>query len=161
MKFINIFIRLSIFYTTITFGQKIIYTKKYSSGNPKIISYYLTEGIDEVIEHQYFGSGSIKKEGIYQFEKKQGNWKTYYSNGNLRKKESFDNGKLDGRMIEWYQNGNKKIEGQFRKGKKEGVFLFWDEDGSLHLKKSFVNGLKCSLIEYDKGSIVKSENYCG
>ena len=97
----------------------------------------------------------------YQFEKKQGNWKTYYSNGNLRKKESFDNGKLDGRMIEWYQNGNKKIEGQFRKGKREGVFLFWEEDGSLHLKKSFVNGLKCLLIEYDKGSIVKSENYCG
>ena len=152
MKFINIFIRLSIFYITITFGQKIIYTKKYSSGNPKIISYYLTEGIDEVIEHEYFGSGSIKKEGIYQFGKKQGNWKTYYSNGSLRKKESFYNGKL---------NGNKKIEGQFRKGKREGVFLFWEEDGSLHLKKSFVNGLKCLLIEYDKGSIVKSENYCG
>ena len=69
MKFINIFIRISIFYTTITFGQKIIYTKKYSSGNPKIISYHLTEGIDEVVEHQYFGSGSIKKEGIYQFGK--------------------------------------------------------------------------------------------
>ena len=49
--------------------KKLFIPKKYSSGNPKIISYYLTEGIDEVIEHEYFGSGSIKKEGIYQFGK--------------------------------------------------------------------------------------------
>ena len=142
MKFINIFIRLSIFYTTITFGQKIIYTKKYSSGNPKIISYYLTEGIDEVIEHEYFGSGSIKKEGIYQFGKKQGNWKTYYSNGSLRKKESFYNGKLNGRMIEWYQNGNKKIEGQFRKGKRGRCFFILGRRWLFTFKKVF-----CKWIE--------------
>ena len=68
MKFINIFIRLSIFILQ-SLLDKNYYTKKYYSGNPKIISYYLTEGIDEVIEHQYFGSGEKERGHLSIWEK--------------------------------------------------------------------------------------------
>ena len=142
-------------------GQNIIYTKTYPSGKPKMISYVVNKGVDKVRQEEYFGNGTLKKEGYYQFGNKQGKWNSYYSNGNLKKKENFINDKLDGEMIVWYQNGEKKEKGMFRNGKREGIFLSWKEDGSLHSKKSYVNGLKCFFIKYSyRGSAVKVDNYC-
>ena len=142
-------------------GQSIIYNKTYPSGTPKIISYIVKKGVDEVRTEEYFGNGTLKKEGYYQFGNKQGKWKSYYLNGNLKKKENFNKNKLDGEMIKWHQNGKKKEKGIFHNGKREGIFFSWKEDGSLYLKQSFVNGLICYFVEYsDSGSIVNLDNYC-
>ena len=160
MKKLYSYILLTIL-ISITTGQNIIYTKTYPSGKPKMISYVVNKGVDKVRQEEYFGNGTLKKEGYYQFGNKQGKWNSYYSNGNLKKKENFINDKLDGEMIVWYQNGEKKEKGIFRNGKREGIFLSWKEDGSLHSKKSYVNGLKCFFIKYsDCGSAVKVDNYC-
>jgi len=146
---------------SILMGQNIIYTKTYPSGKPKFISYIVNKGVDKVRKEEYFGNGTLKKEGYYQYGNKQGKWKAYYSNGNLKKKENFNNDKLDGEMITWHRNGKKKEKGIFRNGKREGIFLSWKEDGSLYSKQSYVNGLKCYFIEYsDNGSLVKVDNYC-
>jgi len=142
-------------------GQNIIYNKTYPSGKPKIISYKVNKGVDKVRTEEYFGNGTLKKEGYYQFGNKQGKWKSYYFNGKLKKKENFNKDKLDGTMIKWYQNGKKKEEGIFRNGKREGIFFSWKEDGSLYSKQSFVNGLICYVIKYsDSGSITTVDNYC-
>ena len=142
-------------------GQNIIYTKTYPSGKPKIISYFVNKGVDKVRTEEYFGNGTLKKEGYYQFGNKQGEWKSYYLNGHLKKKENFNKDKLDGEMIKWHQNGKKKEKGIFRNGKREGIFFSWKEDGSLYSKRSFVNGLMCYVIKYsDSGSITTVDNYC-
>ena len=146
---------------SILIGQNIIYTKTYLSGKPKIISYIEKKGVDKVRTEEYFGNGTLKKEGYYQFGNKQGKWKSYYLNGNLKKKENFNKNKLDGEMIKWHQNGKKKEKGIFRNGKREGIFFSWKEDGSLYSKRSFVNGLMCYVIKYsDIGSITSVDNYC-
>ena len=145
----------------ILIGQNIIYTKTYLSGKPKIISYIEKKGVDKVRTEEYFGNGTLKKEGYYQFGNKQGKWKSYYLSGNLKKKENFNNDILDGEMITWYRNGNKKEKGTFRNGKRNGIFFTWKEDGSLYSKQSFINGLRCYIIKYsDSGSIVKVDNFC-
>ena len=146
---------------SILIGQNINYTKIYPSGKPKIISYIVSKGVDRVRTEEYFGNGTLKKKGYYQFGYKQGKWKSYYSNGNLKKKENFNKDKLDGEMIKWYHNGKKKEKGIFRNGKREGIFFSWKEDGSLHSKRSFVNGLMCCVTKYsDSGSITRVDNYC-
>ena len=146
---------------SILIGQNIIYTKTYPSGKPKIISYFVNKGVDKVRTEEYFGSGTLKKVGYYQFGNKQGKWKSYYLNGNLKKKENFNKNKLDGEMIKWHQNGKKKEKGIFRNGKREGIFFSWKEDGSLYSKRSFVNGLVCSVIKYsDNGALTTVDNYC-
>ena len=150
-----------LFNVSILIGQNIIYTKIFPSGKPKIISYIVNKGVDKVRQEEYFGNGTLKKEGYYQFGNKQGKWKSYFSSGNLKKEENFNNDKLDGEMITWHQNGKKKEKGNFRNGKREGIFVSWKKDGSLYSKKSFVNGLMCYFIEYtDSGSIVTVDNYC-
>ena len=88
----------------ILIGQNIIYTKTYPSGKPKIISYIVNKGVDKVRTEEYFGNGTLKKEGYYQFGNKQGKWMSYYLNGSLKKKENFNKNKLDGEMIKWHQN---------------------------------------------------------
>ena len=146
---------------SILIGQNINYTKIYPSGKPKVISYVVSKGVDKVRTEEYFGNGTLKKEGYYQFGNKQGAWKSYYSSGNLKKKENFNKDKLDGEMIEWHQNGKKKEKGVFRNGRREGIFFSWKEDGSLYSKQSFVNGLMCYIIKYsDNGSITTVDNYC-
>ena len=150
-----------LFNVSILIGQNIIYTKTFPSGKPKIISYIVNKGVDKVRQEEYFGNGTLKKEGYYQFGNKQGKWKSYFSSGNLKKEENFNNDKIDGEMITWHQNGKKKEKGNFRNGKREGLFFSWKENGSLYSKKSFVNGLMCYFIEYsDSGSIVTVNNYC-
>ena len=150
-----------LFNVPILIGQNIIYTKIYPSGKPNIISYIVNKGVDKVRQEEYFGNGTLKKEGYYQFGNKEGKWKSYYSNGNLKKKENFNKDKLDGEMIKWYQNGKKKEKGIFRNGKREGIFFSWKEDGSLYLKQSFVNGLMCRFIEYsDSGYVATVNKYC-
>ena len=74
---------------SILIGQNIIYNKTYPSGKPKIISYIVNKGVDKIRQEEYFGNGTLKKEGYYQFGNKQGAWKSYYSNGNLKKKENL------------------------------------------------------------------------
>ena len=146
---------------SVLIGQNIMYTKTYPSGKPQIISYIVNKGVDKIRQEEYFGNGTLKKEGHYQFGSRQGKWKSYYSSGNLKKEENFNNDKLDGEMITWHQNGKKKEKGIFHNGKREGIFFSWNEDGSLYLKQSFVNGLMCFVIEYsDSGSIAKVDNYC-
>ena len=146
---------------SILIGQNIIYTKTYPNGKPKIISYIVNKGVDKIREEEYFGNGTLKKEGHYQFGSKQGKWRSYYSSGNLKKEENFYKDKLDGEMIKWHQNGKKKEKGIFRNGKREGIFFSWKEDGALYSKRAFVNGLMCYVIKYsDSGSIVTVENYC-
>ena len=146
---------------SILIGQNIIYTKTYPSGKPKIISYIVSKGIDRVRTEEYFGNGTLKKEGHYQFGSKQGKWRSYYSSGNLKKEENFNSDKLDGEMTTWHQNGKKKEKGIFRNGKREGIFFSWKEDWALYSKRAFVNGLMCYVIKYsDSGSIVTVENYC-
>ena len=142
-------------------GQNIIYTKTYPSGKPKIISYIVNKGVDKVRQEEYFGNGTLKKEGYYQSGNKEGKWKSYYSSGNIKKKENFNNDILDGEMTTWHRNGKKKEKGIFRNGKREGIFLSWKEDGLLDSKQSYVNGLKCYFTKYsDSGSVVKVVNYC-
>ena len=148
------------FFHTVILGQKLIYTKTYPSGKPKLISYHIKEGVDKVREEEFFSNGCIKTEGIYQFGYKQGIWKTYFPNGCMKKWEFFKDGILDGKTIEWYQNGNKKIEGVYSNGKKQGVFLSWKEDGSLILKQIFVNGLICNLIHYYNGAVINYKDHC-
>ena len=74
---------------SILIGQNIIYTKTFPSGKPKIISYIVNKGVDKVRTEEYFGNGTLKKEGYYQFGNKQGEWKSYYFNGHLKKKENY------------------------------------------------------------------------
>ena len=156
--YLHLLFNLSI---SILAGQNIIYNKTYPSGKPKIISYKVSKGVDKVRTEEYFGNGTLKKEGYYQFGNKQGKWMSYYLNGNLKKKENFNKNKLDGEMIKWHQNGKKKENGIFRNGKSEGIFFTWKEDGSLYSKRSFVNGLMCYIIKYsDGGSITRVDNYC-
>ena len=160
MKKFYLYLLLNVPISTLI-GQNIIYTKTYHSGKPKIISYIINKGVDKVRTEEFFGNGSLKKEGYYQFGNKQGKWKSYYVSGNLKKKENFNNDILDGEMTTWHRNGNKKEQGIFRNGKREGIFFSWKENGLLYSKQSFVNGLICYVINYsDNGSIVRFDNYC-
>ena len=150
-----------LFNLPILIGQNIIYIKTYPSGKPKIISYIVNKGVDKIRQEEYFGNGTLKKEGHYQFGSKQGKWRSYYFSGNLKKEENFNSNKLDGEITTWHQNGKKKEKGIFRNGKREGTFFSWKEDGSLHSKQTFSNGLICCVIKYGViGFIITDDNYC-
>ena len=146
---------------SVLIGQNICYTEIYPSGKPKTISYIVNKGVDKIRKEEFYGNGTLKKVGYYQFGNRQGRWKSYYLSGNLKKKENFNNNILDGEMTTWHHNGNKKETGTFRNGKREGTFFSWKEDGSLYSKQSFINGLMCYVIIYsDSGSINTVDNYC-
>jgi hypothetical protein len=126
-----------------------------------VTRFYDSTGV--INNSQIFKNGILISEGIFD-EKgfQQGPWKEYYLTGELRSEGVYENGK---RVALWkYYHQNKNIEqiGKFnKKGKPEGDWKWYFESGNILREETFINGLpEGEMKEYnDSGAIVTKGNF--
>jgi antitoxin component YwqK of YwqJK toxin-antitoxin module len=121
------------------------------------------DSLGVITNSQIFKGGVLISDGIYD-EKgfQQGPWKEYYLTGELKSEGVYENGKRIGLWKYYHQN--KKIEqiGKFnKKGKPDGDWKWYFESGNILREETFINGLpEGEMREYDdSGAVVTKGNY--
>jgi antitoxin component YwqK of YwqJK toxin-antitoxin module len=115
------------------------------------------DSVGVITNSQIFKSGVLISEGIYD-EKgfQQGPWKEYYLTGELKSEGVYENGKRVGLWKYYHQN--KKLEqiGKFnKKGKPDGDWKWYFESGNILREETFINGLpEGEMKEYDDSGVV-------
>ena len=98
------------------------------------------------IHVEYWNNGSIKVEGKYTNNKKDGLWKWYFNSNNkqIQKIGKYIIGKEQGEWIEYYLSGRPKEIINYKKSIKHGSYVFLDDyEQKTYLEKgSYRNGLK-------------------
>ena len=139
--------------------------RSYKNGLPEgAFRFYDTTGA--IIGGEWYKNGVLLGKGIIN-EKgiKQGYWKEYYGSGNLRSEGMYENGLRTGKWKFYYENGNLEQEGKYTKSQKPtGLWKWYYENGKILREEIFLNGVEEGLlIEYsDSGKIItKGEFYNG
>ena len=119
-------------------------TCNYKGGkkNGKVVSYYNNK------------NHSIKYEGEYIDNIKNGEWKTYYENGKEKYVENYKNGAINGKCKEYNESGKLVFEGEYKKGIKWNGKERIIYDCNQNLEKKIVIERK-----YSKGKALSVEYY--
>ena len=111
--------------------------------------------------------GTLKSEGNYENDKREGMWKEWDKDGMLKSEYNYKDdkmegvcrkfhkrsetlymeynykdGKKDGVYKEWHINGTLVIEGNYKDDKKDGVYKQWRKDGTLKSECIYENGMQ-------------------
>lgn len=110
------------------------------------------EGLKEGFWKEYFISGQLRAEGMYQNGKKTGEWLFRYENGRLEQKGSYDNhGKPIGKWILYYENGNLWKEESYRDGLKDGLVTEFDSIGNIISEGEYFEDMEEGKWIYNSG----------
>lgn len=93
------------------------------------------------IEIDFFSNKQKKREGSYQNNLQQGNWKEWYAGGAKKAETIFHNGKLDGEQKEWFENGTLRQFSIYKSGDLIHVKK-WLDNGRILNSEYYRNGLK-------------------
>lgn len=77
----------------------------------------------------YYPSGSIKSQFIFDNNLRQGEAIFYWENGNQKEKRNYLNDKVYGTVITFYENGNVKEMYSIENGKRSGITSYYDTTG--------------------------------
>lgn len=102
-------------------------------GSPRLVVYYkMVDGFKERVKViAYYENGSVRYQGEFADDKRNGHWVYWYENGNKWSDGYFKNDLRDGFGTTWHENGNKHFEGSYENGIRIGVWKFWNEEGEL------------------------------
>ncbi|MCF8224967.1 MAG: hypothetical protein K9J30_03725 [Bacteroidales bacterium] len=90
----------------------------------------------------FYDTGEIRAEGIYNQNRKTGTWNYYYKNGNLEQTGNFINGRNDGKWMWYYPSGKIWREESYFNGYEDGYSVEYDQEGNIISEGSFINGEK-------------------
>ncbi|NND94442.1 MAG: toxin-antitoxin system YwqK family antitoxin [Flavobacteriales bacterium] len=131
---------------------------------------------------EFYEDRSLKAEGTYVDDKKNGLFKSFNEKGELVSVEKYVNGILDSEAAEttvvdirneYYSNGVVKSSGSYKEGKKHGVHRDYDEEGNIIASRIYEYGKEVGsgIIgrsgrlegpweeKYDNGNIKEEGNY--
>ncbi len=92
-----------------------------------LLSFQLFAQIDTV--KNYYPSGNIKSQIVYDNNLRQGEATFYWENGNPKEKRNYINDKVSGTIITYYENGKVKEMYSIDNGKRSGVTSYYDSTG--------------------------------
>jgi antitoxin component YwqK of YwqJK toxin-antitoxin module len=115
----------------------------------------------------YFDTGKVLKEVIFEDDKENGPWTEYYDNGRVRGKGAYKQGELDGKFELFRPGGTPIVKGEYTNGLKNGIWINFNEDGSIRITTKYENGAEVSTRRengeftdyYDSGIPSATYNY--
>jgi len=109
---------------------------------------------------EFFETGQLKGEGVFENGKRIGNWKFYYKNGTIEEQGSYlKNEKADGNWVWYYENGQKLREQSFDAGVESGIMTEFSDSGTVVAKGQYIDGYEDSLWIYNVGDIHEEGSY--
>jgi len=94
----------------------------------------------------YPNSTQLQQEINYRAGKFSGRNVTYYSNGNILTEGIFENDKRVGEWKWYYESGQLQCTVKFKNGEKEGEQIFWSESGRMAKKETYDQGKLVSEV---------------
>ncbi len=154
-----------IFFSSITFGQKIIdisktqkitkdglelttfeakpftvfLTENYPNGKPKIWT-SMKDGLASGLWQEWYENGQLKFNAYWLNGKGHGLWEYYHENGVLRQEEFYSLDIPIGLFKVFYSNGQLKSKTSWLNGKKYGAWTYFSELGILTKTEIFKDG---------------------
>ncbi len=137
-----------------------------SSGTAKqgilegVTRFYDKDG--NVNNSKFYKNGDLIAEGIYDERGlQQGPWKEFYPTGEIKAEGLYEMGKKIGGWKYYHQNGNKEQIGKYIKGKPDGIWKWYYESGNILREESFEKGVPIDeMREYsDSGKVITKGSY--
>jgi uncharacterized protein len=125
-----------------------LFTKGYLIGE----GVYDEKGLKQGLWKEYYLTGQLKGEGMFQDDKRTGEWIYYYPSGKVEQKGKYNSqGKPVGEWKWWYESGNLLRVETFLKGLPDGEMTEYDDSLNVITKGSFLDGLKEGEWMYIEG----------
>lgn len=112
----------------------------YIEGKRTAIGMLDSLGRRQGIWKEFYLSGELKSEGLFQDDLRSGKWKFYYLSGAVEQEGGFVNGKPSGVWNWYYENRNLLREEQYRNGKEDGFSVELSEQGDTLAFGEFIDG---------------------
>ncbi|MBE0648889.1 MAG: hypothetical protein IH596_14050 [Bacteroidales bacterium] len=96
------------------------------------------------VVNDYYISGKIQMTGLFKSKKlkvQQGFCTYYFEDGQKSSEGMYEKNKKVGEWTYWFEDGKQKSRGKFIANKKDGEWNYWDEEGFLKDKECFTNGV--------------------
>lgn len=120
----------------------------YGSKKPKIEKNY-TAGLLDGNFTEWNANGTVKLEGRYKNNEKEGEWKSwYFVSHTLHQLITYKNSEKHGAFKEYNPNEVLVIDGVYEEGEKEGVWKYYFDDGNKDMFGNFSNGLQHGHWDY-------------
>lgn len=100
----------------------------------------INKGVFENQYTEYYYSGQLHQDQVYQNDMLQGEVNTYHLNGKLQKTELYLNNDLKGEVVEYYENGQKKRVAQYAHDELHGKEIKYAKDGKIIKESNYFNG---------------------
>jgi antitoxin component YwqK of YwqJK toxin-antitoxin module len=100
----------------------------------------------------YYPSGQLMGERLFENDKQIGKTTLYYEGGEVKEVQYYENGLKNGGDTVFYEDGKPKFAVTLKDEKKNGYLRKWDEDGSLIYEAKFEMD---TLIEVSGESVRK------
>ena len=120
-----------------------------------VMRFYDTSGV--VNGSKIYNGGYVVAEGIYDERGlQQGSWKEFYPTGEIKADGVYENGKRIGLWNFYHQNGKQEQVGKYVKGKPDGSWRWFYESGNILREEVFEKGIPIDeMREYsDSGKVI-------
>lgn len=108
----------------------------------------------------FYPDGSLKREGFYENNNKNGVWKYYTRYGTVSAIENYEDGVLVDTAKYFYNNGQLKSLETYKNGKLNGLYLRYNIYGDLIREGTFLDGeWDKDFYEYNSDGNLVSEYY--
>lgn len=108
----------------------------------KLIAQGMYDGQKKTGEWKYMIDGKIISTEIYLNGQKQGIAKRYYKTGEILEESNWENNLMNGPYKSYFQDGKIFLECYYTEGKRNGVFRTWFSGGSIELEANYTNDAK-------------------
>lgn len=118
--------------------EKIEVVQNYGTGE---ISrrYTKIDGKKEGLMIDYYPSGSLKGERMFENDIQVGKTTIYHKNGKIKEVQYYTDGKIHGGDTLFYDTGQPEMVLTFNKGLKDGYVRKWSQDGTLIYEAKYEN----------------------
>jgi antitoxin component YwqK of YwqJK toxin-antitoxin module len=115
-------------------------SKLYNAGVVVAEGIYDERGLQQGPWKEFYATGELKAEGLYEMGKKIGLWKYFHVNGKPEQTGKYFKGKPDGTWKWFYESGNILREETFEKGIPVEELREFSDSGKVIIKGSFLDG---------------------
>jgi uncharacterized protein len=145
------------------------YEIDYVNDNPVAVRYFNKKGAvifeskknkNILAYKEFYPNGRLASQGMYQDNKKMGNWKYYDIHGILTQEENYSEGELNGPFTFYFKNGKIDRKFKYSSGKPDGPYIEYYANDSLYAKGYYVKGqLAGSLETYEPDGLINLREY--
>ena len=125
--------------------------KQYFKNGKTEYELHFLHGIREGMKKQWYESGNIRYEVLYDNDSKKG-WETYYYDEEGKKSmETYyiDTFTIDGIQTRWYRSGQVEMETPYTNNKINGIQKYYTSKGCISMTRTYDNGVMTNQARYD------------